>query len=270
MTAADLLTRIVHAVGVPPRADTVDRVVAGDPATVVAGVAVTTLATLDVLDRAAGSGANVVITHETPFYNHVGADDATLTAERDPVYLAKRALIAEHGLVVVHYHDGWHRRRPDGVDEGVARALGWTLDPDPAAEGISVCTVPPTTVADLAGRVATALGARATRYVGDPARAVSRVGLDLGFRGFARNRGLLRRPDVHALVVGEAHEWETGSYATDAAWLAARGGPPAGLVVVGHVPSEQAGMRYFAEWLAPLVPEAPVRFVETPDAYTTV
>jgi putative NIF3 family GTP cyclohydrolase 1 type 2 len=236
--------------------------VAGDPATVVAGIAVTTLATLDVLHRAAGSGANVVISHETPFYDHVGANDAELTAERDPVYLAKRAFIAEHGLVVLHYHDGWHRRRPDGVDEGVARALGWTLDAEPAAAGSSLCRVPPTTLAGL--------GARSARFIGDPAQSVSRVGLDLGFRGFARNRGLLRRPDVHAVIVGEAHEWQTGSYATDAAWLAGRGGPPTGLVTVGHVPSEQAGMRFFAEWLTGLVSEVPVRFVETPDAYAAV
>ncbi|SEF10568.1 Nif3-like dinuclear metal center hexameric protein [Jiangella alba] len=268
LTAAALLARIAAADGALPRPTTVDGVVAGDPGTVVAGVAVTTLATLDVLERAAAAGANVVITHEAPFYDHLGAANDDLEAEQDPVYLAKRAFVDEHGLVVCHYHDGWHRRRPDGVDDGVARALGWTLDPGPAAAGVALCTVAPTTLGALAAHVATALGARAARFVGDPGLPVTRVGLDLGNRGFARNRSLLRRDDVDAVVIGEAHEWETGSYATDAAWLARRGGSPAGLVVAGHIPSEQAGMRFFADWLAALLPDVAVRFVETPDAYT--
>lgn len=265
LTAACLVSRAAAALAVPARPTTVDGLVAGDPATVVRGVAVTTLATLEVLERAAAAGANVVVSHEPLDYDHTGASVDDLEAEGDPVLAAKRAFLAAHGLVVWRAHDAWHDRRPDGVDEGAARALGWALDPGPAAEGTSLCDVGPTTLGALATHVATALGARTARYVGDPAQPVRRVGLDLGFRGFARNRALLRRDDVDVVVVGEAHEWETASYATDAAHLGARGGPPKGLVVAGHVPAEQAGMALFADWLREVVPEVPVAFVPTPD-----
>lgn len=260
LTAACLVSRAATALAVPARPTTVDGVVAGDPAAVVRGVVVTTLATLAVLEEAVAAGANVVVTHEPLDYDHAGAAVADLEAEDDPVLAAKRAFVAEHGLVVWRYHDAWHDRRPDGVDEGAARALGWSLEPGPAADGVAVCDVAPTTLADLAARVAGELGARTARYVGAPDLPVRRVGMDLGFRGFARNRALLRRDGVDAVVVGEAHEWETASYAADAAHL---GG--AGLVVVGHVPSEQAGMAFFAEWLRDVVPEVPVRFVPTAD-----
>jgi putative NIF3 family GTP cyclohydrolase 1 type 2 len=266
MNAAELVAHATAALDVPARPTTVDGIVAGDPATPVRGVAVTTLATLEVLERTVADGANVVVTHEPLYYDHHGAVEPDLEAEQDPVYLAKRALVAEHGLVVWRQHDAWHDRRPDGVDEGAARALGWTLDPAEAAAGTAVADVPATTLGALAQHAAEGLGARALRFVGDPDHPVRRLGLDLGFRGFARNRRLLRRDDLDAVLVGEAHEWETGGYATDAARLGR-----AGLIVVGHVPSEQAGMAFLAEWLRAVVarhaPGVSVTFLPTPDAY---
>jgi hypothetical protein len=84
-----------------------------------------------------------------------------------------------------------------------------------------------------------------------------------GFHGFEKNRPALARPDVDVLVIGEGHEWETGEYAVDA--VAA--GLAAGLVVVGHVPSEQEGMAEAARWLAELLPEVPVELVATADPF---
>ena len=39
------------------------------------------------------------------------------------------------------------------------------------------------------------------------------------------------------------------------------------LIVIGHIPSEQAGMEDFARWLEKLVPEVPVRFVPAADPF---
>jgi putative NIF3 family GTP cyclohydrolase 1 type 2 len=234
----------------------------------VRGVAVTTLATLEVLERAVDAGANVVVTHEPLYYDHLGAAETELEADADPVYLAKRAFVAEHGLVVWRQHDAWHDRRPDGIDEGTARVLGWTLDADSAAAGEALASIPPTALGELAAYVADTLDARSLRYVGDPELRVTRVGLDLGFRGFSRNRRLLQRPDVDAIVVGEAHEWELGGYVADAATLGGRGATRGkGLIVVGHIPSEQAGMAHYAEWLQDVLPNVRVRFIPTMDVY---
>ncbi|MCK0116087.1 Nif3-like dinuclear metal center hexameric protein [Isoptericola sp. S6320L] len=259
-TVAELVARTATALDVPARPTTVDGLDAGDPEAVVRGVAVTTLATLGVLERAVAVGANVVVTHEPLFYDHLGAATAQLAHEGDPVHAAKAAFVREHGLAVWRMHDAWHDRRPDGIDVGTARALGWTLDPEAAARGVAWCDVRPTTVRELARHVAAALGSTQTRFAGDPHRTVRRVGLDLGFRGFARHRSLLRTAGVDAVVMGEAHEWETASYAADLAHL-----DGTGLVVAGHVPSEQAGMSLFADWLHATVPEVPVTFLSTPD-----
>ena len=55
ITAQQVIERIQKEVGVPWRAQTVDTFKAGDPNTPVTGVAVTMMATLDVLQRAAAA-----------------------------------------------------------------------------------------------------------------------------------------------------------------------------------------------------------------------
>lgn len=264
VTGRQVADRIAAHVGVPPRPTTVDGFLAGDPDAPVRGVAVTMMATLDVLQRAAERHLDLVVTHEPLYFDHHGASDAVLAAEGDPVFAAKSAFVAEHGLVVHHLHDAWHDRRPDGVLTGVARALGWLDAGRAGTEG--VYDLPPTTLGDLAAHVARALGARALRYVGDPAAPVSAVGLQPGFQGFEKNRHLLARTDVDMLVLGEGHEWETGEYAADAVTA----GLCAGVVVVGHVPSEQEGMAEAARWLAGLVPEVPVELIAAADPFRVV
>src|ERR1700722_4684037 len=70
LTARDVIARIQAHVGVPWQQETVDTFKAGNPDAEVKGVAVTMMATLDVLERAATAGQNLVITHEPTFYNH--------------------------------------------------------------------------------------------------------------------------------------------------------------------------------------------------------
>ena len=109
LTAAQIVERIKSHVGVPWQAETVDTFKAGDPDTRITGVAVTMMATLDVLQRAVKSGHNLVITHEPTFYDHQDPTEP-LEKARDTVFAAKMAFIRDHHLVVWRFHDHWHRR----------------------------------------------------------------------------------------------------------------------------------------------------------------
>src|SRR5882724_1863834 len=71
LTAAQVIERIQKHVGLEWKKDTVDTFKAGDPDTPVTGIAVTMMATLDVLKRAAAAGDNLIITHEPTFYSHM-------------------------------------------------------------------------------------------------------------------------------------------------------------------------------------------------------
>ncbi|HYE73040.1 MAG TPA: hypothetical protein VEF04_06910, partial [Blastocatellia bacterium] len=64
LTAGQVIERIKANVGVPWRQQTVDNIIAGNADIPVKGIATTMMATLDVVQRAAAAGKNMVITHE--------------------------------------------------------------------------------------------------------------------------------------------------------------------------------------------------------------
>src|SRR5690349_5027397 len=111
--ASDVIAEIQKQVGLEWSQDTVDTFKAGDPRTPVRGIAVTMMATMDVLERAASKGLNLVITHEPTFYAHL--DKPAGMSEGDAVWAEKRAFIEKHRMVIWRFHDYWHRRDPDGI-----------------------------------------------------------------------------------------------------------------------------------------------------------
>jgi len=259
LTARDVVQRIKQNIGVPWTEPTVDTFKDGDPATPVTGIAVTMMATFDVLQRAAAQGANLVITHEPTFFDHFDKLDV-LESEHDSVTAAKRAFIREHRMVVVRMHDHWHRRRPEPMATDLARVLGWERY---RAESEWLYRVPETTLAELAQTIRRRLPAPTLRVVGDSGLRVTKVGLSPGAAGFDAHRKLLQQDAVEVLVIGEAREWETVEYVADAVTA----GRKKALIILGHVRSEQDGMEEFARWFGTFVKEVPVTFVPTADPF---
>jgi len=143
----------------------------------------------------------------------------------------------------------------------VVRALQWQKfqsQTDP-----SVFALPETTVDQLASEMKKRLGIHVLRYVGDPHMKVTKVGLAPGASGPQLHRGMLQRDDVEVLAIGEVPEWETIEYVADAA----AEGKRKALILLGHIPSEQPGMEYCAEWLKTFIQEVPVEFVPTREPF---
>src|SRR5438552_15834067 len=175
--AVDILERIKQNIYDPWTEPTVDTVKDGDPATLVTGIAVTLMATFDVLRRAAARGANLVITHEPTFYDHFDKLDV-LEAEHDSVTAAKRAFIREHRMIVVRMHDHWHRRRAERMSVSLARVLGWDRYQAPESEWRY--RVPETRLAERAAAIRRRLPGATLRVVGGSGLRVTKVGLSPG------------------------------------------------------------------------------------------
>jgi putative NIF3 family GTP cyclohydrolase 1 type 2 len=256
LTTGQLIDRIKANVGIPWREQTVDNLIAGTREQEVKGVAVVMMATLDMLRRAADRGLNLVITHEPTYFSH---QDRIEPVQQDAVFLGKRGFIEQRGLSVFHFHDHWHGRKPDGIATGMMRELGWEKFVD--TEQPKLFTFPETTLARLAQSIETRLNIRTMRVVGDPNLPVRRVLASWG--NVSLNPGIPYLAQADVLVVGETHEWELVEYVQDAI----ASGQKKALIILGHLVSEQAGMKYCAEWLRGFVPEVPVEFLAADEPF---
>jgi putative NIF3 family GTP cyclohydrolase 1 type 2 len=255
LTADQVLDRIRKNIGVPWREQTVDNIVFGSGSSGVKGIATTMMATFDVVKRSVAAGMNLIISHETPVYMH--QDDVKPLAN-DAAYHAKKEFIEENQAVVFHFHDHWHAHRPEGIGTGMVRELGWERNIDP--ENPRRYLFPATQLAQFAKDMQSKLNARTMRVVGDPKLQVTKV---TAAWGYMSSVAMVARPEIEVVVVGETREWEVVEYIQDCITA----GQKKALIIIGHVLSEQSGMKYCAEWLKTLIPELPVQFIAAPEPF---
>jgi putative NIF3 family GTP cyclohydrolase 1 type 2 len=169
--------------------------------------------------------------------------------------------IEQHHLIIWRFHDHWHRRNPDGIKAGIVHDLAWGKYEDSVQPYLF--TIPETNIADLAESLKSKLGIANIRIVGNRQMKITRVALSPGASGFGTEAAALERPDVQVLILGETRDRETVEYVADAV----SEGRQKALIILGHIPSEQAGMEECARWLKTFVNEVPVQFVPTPDPF---
>jgi putative NIF3 family GTP cyclohydrolase 1 type 2 len=256
LTAQQAVDRIRANVGVPWRETSVDTFKAGDPRTVVTGIATAVMPTLPVLREAVSAGRNLIVTCEPTFY--AGNEDPGARAN-DPVYLAKKAFISDHSLVVWRFSDHWGARVPNEFASALADTLGWgkLKTGDPAIRSIA-----PTTLEALASHVRTRLGVRGgMRVIGKADMPIRRVLLSPGTNDLQTTVSHLPHADV--ILSGEPREWEAVEYVFDTA----SADQAKGMISVGRIVSEEPGVRACAAWLRALIPEVPVEAIAVGDPY---
>jgi putative NIF3 family GTP cyclohydrolase 1 type 2 len=253
MTAGEVVERIKQHLGIPWRESSYrDTFKFGAPDSQITGIATTAFTTLDVIERAAAAGLNMIIPHEDTFWND--RDDVTVVSG-DPLYAKKVELMREHRIVVFRIHDHMHAQRPDFTYVGSARVLGLESRYE-TAPGSHHFVIPETSLGAFAAEVQRRTGAHALRVVGDPNARVSRIQLGVGYATPPVND-----PAVDVLISGEQQEsdgsFDSPAYVLDAATI----GVAKGWIMLGHVVSEEAGMLEMAEWIRGFVPEVPVQLV---------
>lgn len=241
----DIVRMIAEAAPATDKSATVDTFKCGNPDIPLTSIVVTFMATREVLEQAAVLGANLVITHEPTFYQH--RDETDWLAE-DPVFLAKKAFLEEKGMVVWRFHDGLHRRKPDGILQGMVEKLGWKMPEDPQRPNL--CRIEPASLRDLAQHCRRSLDIGPVRVAGNPGLLCSRVGLLPGACGGRRQLEVMCFQGAEVIICGESPEWETCEYVRDAT----QSGFGKGLIVLGHANSEEAGVEYSAGWLRSILP----------------
>jgi putative NIF3 family GTP cyclohydrolase 1 type 2 len=262
LTARDVFAEIKRASGQkwdPNPTD--DRIIFGDRATPVTGIATCFFASIDVLRRAQAAGLNYIIPHEASFFERYDDFAESALLDSDPVLIAKQRLLTANRMVIQRMHTHAHSRPGDAIMTGLLRQLGWERYRDTAREGSPWLNLPPSSALALGRQIKQRMGLRTLRMFGDPARTVATVSLSAGMPGENVQIQQLES-GADAVLLGEVREPEVLGYAQDLA--ASR---PVTIYLAGHF-NEDAGMGELASWLRTVFPALPVRWLPLTDPYT--
>ncbi|WP_019909476.1 Nif3-like dinuclear metal center hexameric protein [Paenibacillus sp. HW567] len=230
----------------------------------VTGIVTTFMATVDVIREAIAIGANLIITHEPTYFTGMDTLD---WLQEDPVYLAKRKLIEDHGIVIWRFHDHMHLADTDRIYDGLLKELEWEDKKLDEKESWGYL-IEETTVGALAIFLKMKLGMEVIQIVGNPDTPCSRIGILVGGGSLGLGREqmpmeLMRDKNLDVMVCGDITEWTLCAYVNDAAML----GMNKAMIVIGHERSEEWGMKYMAEWLKPLVSGLSVTFADAKEPF---
>jgi len=261
LTAQQIVNKIKQHVTCRWQQRTVDTFKAGDPDTPVTAVAVTFIATYDVLERAAQQGCNFIITHEPTFYH--GQDD-TSRLDPDPVIEAKRKFIKDNNLTIWRFHDHIHRTEPDGIVAGMIELFGWKSF-QKQNERLHFELPKSMSLQQFVDGLKGKFARSAIRVIGDPGMQFTKFGFAAGASGSIMQMKMLQDEDIEVLVAGETREWETVEYVRDAKDM----GRSKALILLGHSISEEAGMKHCTEWLKSFVNNVSIKFIPAGDPFWT-
>ncbi|UKS29286.1 Nif3-like dinuclear metal center hexameric protein [Paenibacillus sp. HWE-109] len=254
ITVQTILDHLIEPVGLLP--STVDTLKSGRSDAQVRKIAVMFMTTYASIKEAVELGADLIITHEPTYYNHM--DEGNWLAG-DLVYEQKRKFIEESGVAIFRLHDYVHSYEPDGILIGMLKALEWEALADPADRNmLRLPDGEKYSVRSIVAHLKSKLGIEHMLVVGDLEQPVSNMGLLPGASGGRSHIQFLGSRDIDLLIVGETSEWETNEYVRDAVDM----GLAKALIITGHQKSEEAGMQTVVNQLRSSFPELQVEFIE--------
>lgn len=258
MSSGQLIETIIKETGAALVPNTVDVIKEGSPETPVKGIVTCMFATMDVLRKAVKKNCNLIIVHEPLYYNHL---DNTGQFQNDPVYLEKKKFIDDHNLVIWRFHDYIHRIPSDGIVSGIVEKLGWK--DHRAKENPYLFSFPKITLTDLLKKLKHTFPENSFYVVGDPEMTLSNVLYLPGSAGSETHIKQLQNSSVDVIIAGEVPQWETYEYVRDAVLQ----GRKKAVVFIGHINSEEYGMKFCADWLRKFVKDIPIHYIECGSSY---
>ena len=253
-TAGEIIELIIQKTGSKIIPNTVDVIKEGNPDTHVTGIVSCMFATMKVLKEAVGKNCNLIVVHEPLYYNHL---DDTKQLQNDPVFLEKQKYIRDHNLVIWRFHDYIHSMKPDGIMTGMAEKLQWNKYV--VNNDLSRFAIPETTLQDLLKYLKGIFPENAFYVIGKPDLKVSNIRFAPGAPGSQMHIRILEDKNTDVLLAGESPQWETYEYIRDAVDQ----GRKKAVIFLGHISSEQSGMKFCASWLKGFISDIPVYYVES-------
>ena len=284
MKNQDVINTILNYHPFLPDYDGCDGYKAGDPEAECTGVAVALVPTVNVIRRAAAMGCNLLVCHETIYYQT--PDFAAWRGSFDnAVQKEKEKIIHDTGMTIWRDHDHMHAHQPDSIFSSIIKSLDWEDYYVPTSDSTTpyfyLFNLPETTAEELAKFLMARVGLNGLRYIGNPCDRISRVAITahiypnsfgtdgIDEDGYYHDYAMsimeeMEKRDVHAILPGEIIDWNVLAYIRDAVEL----GRVRACFNMGHFNWEELGMKDFARIIGELVKhEVPVHYLPTGDQW---
>lgn len=235
----------------------VDRIIIGDPGTVVNKIGTAWMPYWDTLKKAASAGVNVMVVHEPTFYTHWDLDAWNKEQVSIPDFAMekykelirnKKQWIEENGMVIIRCHDVWDKFPATGIPFALGQALGFTQDDITRSETYyNIYKTSPASAIEVACKISSALeslGQPGVAFYGDENYPVSSVGVGTGCICDPMQFMHLE-PDLFIAIDDSIMTWMQTTFAEDT-------GRP--LVVINHGTSEEYGIQLLNEHLVQAFP----------------
>lgn len=266
-----------------------DRILFGNANQECTGIVTTCWASVSVIKEAINKDANLIICHESLFWNH-GDHAERWESESNETFRSKKKLLSENEIVVWRNHDYIHSGVPisentyiDGIFYGLAEKLGWTeyidlemsemLDKGRGWNELATTDrynpisfiIPEITALDLSRFLVKKLNLNGIRLLGNQNRMVKSVSICFHISGDADFEILYAdKGKVDCYLGMEIVDFTLAEYIHDANEI----GDGAVLICMGHFNIEEPGMEYMTEYISHAIGEIiPCYFVQSGDHY---
>ena len=255
MKAKDIMTDIIGKEFLEKRgANTVDTIKIGDENREIKKIATCLTITPNLIREMKEWGAELVITHEPTFYNHVDE------FHPDELSIQKKKALEDAGFTVYRYHDSMHDRSGDEVNSSVIEFMGLSGEFD-GDQHITLDT--PVTAREIAAKASEKLGLKHPRIVGNPDFKGTKLKLGTGQRGSWCYEEFLKSDD-ELCISGELCEWADAEPVRDAAQF----GWKKAIIILGHAGSEKCGMETLAANINGKYDGAETKYFDCGEIYT--
>lgn len=251
-----------------------DQILFGDATQECTGIISTCYASADVIRKAEKLGCNLIIVHEALFWNH---GDHTDWLSANTAFQAKKTLLEQYGICVWRNHDHIHAgiwvdgAYRDGIFYGLSTLLGWNAyRTEKEAALCQQYELPGMSVSEMASLLIHKFRLSGVRFIGNPNCCIKKVYTPMHIMGHPSDNALIEKinaEEINCLLTLEMVDFTVCEYIRDAAML----GENRCIFALGHFNLEEIGMEYYADYLKEqLIPELPVHFIQSGDAYTYI
>ena len=251
------------------------------------GVAVCLDPSMNAIKRAVEAGCNLVVTHETLFYQT--PDYKIWKGDyKNKIFSEKDEYIKKHRIAVFRDHDHMHFHQPDCIFTGVMKELGWGKYYEKPVERdfsyIFDFGFEGFVYSDIIELFKEKINFNGIKYLGDKNMKIHKAAIvghmcpncfypdheekDGTYHDYSMDIiKLMEENGVDLIIPGETIDWTVPAYIRDANEL----GHPKALMNIGHYNMEELGMKDFAKVIQKLVcSDLKVEYLQSKDSFNYI